>query len=64
MSDSRPFEKTPRAVRVRLGEGLEAVYEWCFRLGPGFVVGVGNGLILGWLMYNLGWFPAAWRCSG
>ena len=23
-----------------------------FRLGPGFVVGVGNGLILGWLMYK------------
>ena len=35
-----------------LGQGLEAVYEWSFRLGPGFVVGVGNGLILGWLMYK------------
>jgi hypothetical protein len=35
-----------------LGQGLRAVYEWCFRLGPGFVVGVGNGLILGWLMYK------------
>jgi hypothetical protein len=35
-----------------LGQGLEAVYEWSFRLGPGFVVGVGNGLILGWLMYR------------
>ena len=35
-----------------LGQGLEAVYEWAFRLGPGFVVGVGNGLILGWLMYK------------
>ena len=28
------------------------MYEWAFRLGPGFVVGVGNGLILGWLMYT------------
>ena len=35
-----------------LGQGLRAVYEWAFRLGPGFVVGVGNGLILGWLMYK------------
>jgi hypothetical protein len=34
------------------GQGLEAVYEWTFRLGPGFMVGVGNGLILGWLMYT------------
>jgi hypothetical protein len=36
----------------RDGGGVLVVYEWSFRLGPGFVVGVGNGLILGWLMYR------------
>ena len=35
-----------------LGQVLRAVYEGAYRLGPGFVVGVGNGLILGWLMYK------------
>src|SRR5437764_1719559 len=30
---------------------LIAVRNWTFVLGPGFVVGVGNGLILGYMMY-------------
>ena len=34
-----------------LGQGIFDVYQWTFRIGPGFFVGVGNGLILGWLMY-------------
>jgi Domain of unknown function (DUF4386) len=45
-------QDTPSGTDAALGQGLRAVYEWCFRLGPGFVVGVGNGLILGWLMYK------------
>jgi Domain of unknown function (DUF4386) len=45
-------QDAPTGTTVALGQGLEAVYEWAFRLGPGFVVGVGNGLILGWLMYT------------
>jgi hypothetical protein len=40
-----------------LGQGIFAVYEWTFRLGPGVIVGVGNGLILGWLMYTSGLVP-------
>ena len=28
------------------------LHDWTFLLGPGFVVGVGNGLILGYLMYT------------
>jgi hypothetical protein len=35
-----------------VGQGLFAVYEWTFRIGPGVFAGVGNGLILGWLMYK------------
>jgi uncharacterized protein DUF4386 len=31
---------------------LAAIKDWTFLLGPGFVVGVGNGLILGYLMYR------------
>ena len=31
---------------------LVAIYERSFLLGPGFIVGVGNGLILGYLMYR------------
>jgi hypothetical protein len=45
-------QDAPGGLTPALGQGLEAVYEWSFRLGPGFVVGVGNGLILGWLMYR------------
>ena len=40
-----------------LGQGIFAVYEWTFRIGPGVIVGVGNGLILGWLMYTSGLVP-------
>ena len=45
-------QDSPSGLDSALGQGLEAAYEWSFRLGPGFVVGVGNGLILGWLMYR------------
>jgi Domain of unknown function (DUF4386) len=45
-------EDAPSGLTAATGQGLEAVYEWAFRLGPGFIVGVGNGLILGWLMYK------------
>ena len=45
-------QDAPGGLDTALGQGLEAVYEWSFRLGPGFVVGVGNGLILGWLMWR------------
>jgi hypothetical protein len=37
---------------LTVGESLVALHEWTRQLGPGFVVGVGNGLILGYLMYT------------
>jgi hypothetical protein len=37
---------------VAVGESLVALHDWTFLLGPGFVVGVGNGLMLGYLMYT------------
>jgi hypothetical protein len=36
---------------------LAALKDWTFNLGPGFVVGVGNGIILGYLMYRSGLVP-------
>ncbi len=42
---------------VAIGQSLVAVHDWTFLLGPGFVVGVGNGLILGYLMYRTGLVP-------
>jgi uncharacterized protein DUF4386 len=35
-----------------VGRALVAIHDWTFLLGPGFIVGVGNGLILGYLMYR------------
>ncbi len=35
-----------------LAVSLAALKDWTFQLGPGFVVGWGNGLILGYLMYT------------
>lgn len=36
---------------------LAALKDWTFILGPGWVVGWGNGLILGYLMYRSGLVP-------
>src|SRR6201995_2237017 len=38
---------------------LAAIKDWTFLLGPGWVVGWGNGLILGYLMYRSGLVPRA-----
>ena len=37
---------------------LAALKDWTFILGPGFIVGLGNGLILGYLMYTSGLMPS------
>jgi ABC-type thiamin/hydroxymethylpyrimidine transport system permease subunit len=42
---------------VAAGQSLVAVHDATFLLGPGFVVGVGNGLILGVFMYRSGLVP-------
>ena len=45
-----------------LAVSLAAMKDWTFLLGPGFIVGWGNGLILGYLMYRSGLVPrrVAW----
>jgi hypothetical protein len=42
---------------LAVGQSLVALHYWTFLLGPGFVVGVGNGLILGYLFYRSGLVP-------
>ncbi len=46
-----------RATLATVGRSLVAIKDWTFLLGPGFVVGIGNGLILGYLMYRSGLVP-------
>jgi len=38
-------QDAPSGTDAALGQGIFAVYEWAFRIGPGVIVGVGNGLI-------------------
>lgn len=45
------------AAVATVGHTLVALQEWTFALGPGVVVGVGNGLILGYMMYRSGLVP-------
>ncbi|MEA2389870.1 MAG: hypothetical protein QOG41_2643 [Thermoleophilaceae bacterium] len=49
---------------VTAGKSLVAIRNWTFVLGPGFVVGVGNGLILGYLMYRSGLVPRGMAMLG
>ena len=50
-------QDAPSGTDAAVGQGIFAVYEWTFRIGPGVFAGIGNGLILGWLMYRSGLLP-------
>jgi hypothetical protein len=39
------------------GNSLVNTYEWAFQWGPGLVAGIGNGLLLGYLMYRSALVP-------
>jgi hypothetical protein len=49
---------------VPVGRSLVAIHDWTFLLGPGWIVGVGNGLILGYLMYRSGLVPRGMAMLG
>ena len=49
---------------LAVGQSLVAFHDWTFLLGPGFVVGIGNGLILGYLMYRSGLVPRSMAMLG
>ena len=52
------------ASLIVVGESLVALHEWTRLLGPGFMVGVGNGLILGYLMYTSRLMPRGMAVLG
>jgi hypothetical protein len=52
------------AALLVAGQSLVAVHDWTFRLGPGVVVGIGNGLILGYMMWQTRLVPRALSILG
>jgi Domain of unknown function (DUF4386) len=52
------------ASLITAGKTLVALHEWTHLLGPGFFVGVGNGLILGYLMYTSALVPRGMAVLG
>jgi uncharacterized protein DUF4386 len=50
-------QQTAGAAEGTVAYTLAAIKDWTFLLGPGWVVGWGNGLILGYLMYRSGLVP-------
>jgi hypothetical protein len=49
---------------VTTGRSFVAIHDWTFLLGPGWVVGIGNGLILGYLMFRSGLVPRGMAMLG
>lgn len=45
------------AALILVAEALVAVKDWSFQFGPGFVVPIGNGMLLGWMLYRSGMVP-------
>lgn len=55
---------TDAAALVTVGRSLVTLHGWTFLLGPGFVVGIGNGLLLGYLMYRSALVPRGMAVLG
>ena len=49
---------------VAVGESLVALHEWTRLFGPGILAGLGNGLLLGYLMYRSGLVPRGMTMLG
>ena len=45
------------AALTTAGQSLVAIHDWTFLFGPAFCAGLGNGLLLGYLMYRSGLVP-------
>jgi hypothetical protein len=56
--------ETAGAAEGTVAYTLAAIKDWTFLLGPGWVVGWGNGLILGYMMYRTRLVPRAWTWLG
>jgi hypothetical protein len=56
--------ETAGATEGTVAYTLAAIKDWTFLLGPGWVVGWGNGLILGYMMYRTQLVPRPWPWLG
>jgi hypothetical protein len=52
------------AVYVTAGKSLVAIHDATFLLGPAFCAGLGNGILLGYLMYRSELVPRRWALFG
>jgi hypothetical protein len=57
-------QQTAGAAEATAAYTLAAIKDWTFILGPGWMVGWGNGLILGYMMYRTQLVPRAWTWLG
>jgi Domain of unknown function (DUF4386) len=57
-------QQTAGASEATVAYTLAAIKDWTFILGPGWVVGWGNGLILGYMMYRTRLVPRPWPWLG
>src|SRR3954468_6751260 len=57
-------QQSAGASEATVAYTLAAIKDWTFILGPGWVVGWGNGLILGYMMYRTRLVPRAWTWLG
>jgi hypothetical protein len=57
-------QETAGAAEATVAYTLAAIKDWTFILGPGFMVGWGNGLILGYMMYRTQLVPRPWTWLG
>jgi hypothetical protein len=57
-------QQSAGAAEATTAYTLAAIKDWTFILGPGWIVGWGNGLILGYMMYRTQLVPRAWTWLG
>jgi hypothetical protein len=55
---------TDPATITTVGHAFVTLQEWTFILGPGFVVGVGNGILLGYMLYRSNLVPRGMAILG
>ena len=55
---------TDHATLVTTGKSLVAIHDWTFLLGPAFCAGIGNGMLLGYLMYRSALVPRGMAMLG
>jgi hypothetical protein len=52
------------ALYIAIGKSLVAVHDWTFIIGPAFCAAIGNGIMLGYLMYRGELVPRPWAILG